>query len=131
MASSTPVALLSKPYNTTKKMKTETVPCGVKLESTHEPAPQEPSESEGRTCKSCRSRARGCGGSSELGDDLGLFHHLHTSEEESEVVEGTHKEPAHSTNHIEPEEEGGMWRHGITTKGTTADQTKKQHEPKI
>ena len=51
--------------------------------------------------------------------------------EESEVVEGTHKEPAHSTNHIEPEEEGVMWRHGITTKGTTADQTKKQHEPKI
>lgn len=71
------------------------------------------------------------GGSRELGDDLGLCKQHPISSpssmsftpvrEESEVVEGTH---------TEPKEEGGMWRHGITTEGTTADQTKKQHEPK-
>lgn len=137
VASSTPVALLSKPYNTTQKMKTETVPCGVKLESTREPEPHEPSESEGRTCKSLQKQSQGlweaagswvmtlvCASSTPFPPRSRRFPSSMSFtpvREESEVVEGTH---------TEPEEEGGMWRHGITTEGTTADQTKTQHEPK-
>lgn len=86
----TPAALLSKQYNTTKKMKTETAPHGVKPESTCKPAPHEHSESDGR---------QGMQTPAEALRRLGLWEAAVTGRwwrlrGETEVVEGT-QEPAH------------------------------------
>lgn len=159
VASSTPVALLSKPYNTTQKMKTETVPCGVKLESTREPEPHEPSESEGRTCKSLQKQSQGlweaavswvmalvCESSTPFPPRSPRFPSsisFTPVREESEVVEGTHTEPAHSTNHtLSQRKKGECGGMGLQLKGqqrikqinnmnlrNTAGQARSEHHP--